>query len=46
MPPVAAKIPSLKISVAFIYPDRYAINNETNIPTVKRIAFVTIPSYR
>ena len=44
IPPVAAKIPSLKFSVGFIIPDLYAVRRASRIPTVKKIAFVTIPS--
>ena len=44
MPPVAAKTPNLKFSVALIIPDLYAKSNDNNIDIVIIIALNTIPS--
>ena len=44
IPPIAAKSPSLKFSVALIIPDLYASKSENKIVTVSVIALKTIPS--
>jgi len=38
IPPVAAATSNLKFSVGLINPVLYAINNEVNIPNVRKIA--------
>ena len=44
IPPIAAKSPNLKFSVALIIPDLYASKSENKIVTVNVIALKTIPS--
>src|SRR5688572_16162590 len=45
MPPVAAKIPSLKFSVALTRPLRYASNSAASVPNVRNTAWLTMPGY-
>ena len=45
IPPVAAKTPNLKFSVALIRPDLYAISSAPSVPKVRKTAWFTIPGY-